>query len=64
MGETYIWIRDCYVWDTNCGHSYNPFVVSEQQPKINHHQDGDICPYCGCTIEYIDEEEEDEDCDE
>lgn len=50
------WAREGNIYLTECGHSYNPYVKSEQQPQ----KEDDICPYCGKPIEYVEEDEEDE----
>lgn len=38
-------------WSTHCGHTYFPYINSDNQPKII----DDICPYCNRKIEYNDE---------
>lgn len=43
-------------WDTDCGHTYFPYVSSFPQPEI----EDDKCPWCGRDIDYRDEMEEEE----
>ena len=39
-------------YDTDCGHTYFPYVKGFDQPKRIEDGEYDICPWCGKRIEY------------
>ena len=46
---------------TECGHTYFPYVKDFPQPKIPEVNGIDICPWCNKEIEYKADEDEEED---
>lgn len=42
-------------YDTECGHTYFPYVKTFDQPHPIEDREYDICPWCGKKIEYNDE---------
>ena len=41
-------------YDTECGHTYFPYVKTFDQPHPIEDGEHDICPWCGKKIEYND----------
>lgn len=39
-------------YDTDCGHTYFPYIRGFDQPKRIEDGEYDICPWCGKKIEY------------
>lgn len=53
-----LWISTGYNYDTSCGNTYFNYIKPDFQNDIEIEDGKEICPFCHCEIERLEEDEE------